>query len=419
LIMIIFDPSNLTAIFAANALVSFGAAYVFFLILGFYHLSFRIKALASLFLLITFYFNEAPYICLEPFVNIFGLLSIYFLLKWKTKRHFLHLLIVGIFISLSFLSKQYGILYAPFAGLFVSINSHNFSSFFKGGLLLFTGFIIPISLLIVFYLALRVPAEAFLSSLIDSSYGKRSILFYFSSTARFGIKSCLPFILLPFIYRTLPKPIQKDIICFLLLLFALSFVFYIQNYPHYTLLLLPIAFILTAIMLAFLQKTGTKTLYFSFLGVVIIAVFYNLTTCFLWFQRNKEIWNRSRQIQTAQQILKITDKNKKAFLFSNPEYYFLCGFKPALPEKYGYTFIKAFQPRQIKEIISASDVLIVDKRNNFIIDYPETQTFKEHPLPSSFLSVLTQKRVSTSENRTVEKLRKPAIFTKFSKEKCL
>ena len=102
--------------------------------------------LANIFLLLML-FNDGRYVILEPLSVMFQLLALLFYLNFEKSKLFLHLFFSGLWISLAFLSKQYGLFIAIPVGIALLQNAE---PKIKQILSIGIGFLIPLVLLFLF-----------------------------------------------------------------------------------------------------------------------------------------------------------------------------------------------------------------------------------------------------------------------------
>lgn len=184
-----------------------------------------------LFLLTVFCCDGTEFI-LEPYLLLFSFCSI--LCIYKEKYFF-----SGIFIALSFLSKQYGLIYFPvFLILLYYEKKLNVKSFINYSL----GFLIPqivFLLFIVFYTG--VSAESLISQLLGKQYDFDSSTFEVGLLQYFlGGKVLISLILVYFF----SIKIKRDYYLLFIMLFLTLIPTFIKTYQHYFLITFPIFFLI-------------------------------------------------------------------------------------------------------------------------------------------------------------------------------
>jgi hypothetical protein len=320
-----------------------------------------IPALASLMYLLMSFHSDGSFFVLEPFVNLFGLLSLLLYLSFRNYNSY-YMLVPGILGALSFFCKQYGLVYSLAVPFLLMIDNKNVSSAFKRIFLYAIGYAIPFIAFILYYRIEGCGLREIITIYSGNGYGLRSIDAYLS-----GIYTLIKIygIFLPFSFWVLiKKGIRNHILIYLYLIFGFSLQFFFYKFPHYYILLIP-HLIISAVIIYESLKEKRKLLFsfiFLFLFILIMNVYASILTIRNFSVSNgifKE--NITEQTRNSIQIRNYVGKNDKVLLFNFDlaSYYFLCNLNPPLEKKYGIIFFGLVSPDKYLENIIHTDYVLI------------------------------------------------------------
>jgi hypothetical protein len=320
-----------------------------------------IPALASLMYLLMSFHSDGSLFILEPFVNLFGLLSLLFYLSFRNYNSY-YMLVPGILGALSFFCKQYGLVYSLAVPFLLMIDNKNVSSAFKRIFLYSIGYAIPFIAFILYYRIEGCRLREIITIYSGSGYGQRSIGAYFS-----GLYTLIKIygIFLPFSFWVLiKKGIRNHILIYLYLIFGFSLQFFFYKFPHYYILLIPYLILSAAIIYESLKERQKLLLTFFFLLIftLIINIYANILTLKIFSGSNGIIKeNYTEQIKNSIQIRNYVGENDKVLLFNFDltSYYFLCNLSPPLEKKYGIIFFGLVSPDKYLENIIHTDYVLI------------------------------------------------------------
>ncbi|WP_155827763.1 hypothetical protein [Gillisia sp. JM1] len=195
----------------------------------------------SLFLFITVLSSEGGYINLEVYIMMFVFISFWLLMN----KYFFW---TGLFLSLGFFSKQYGLLnFLPFLLLVLIYHKYQYKNFIN----FLSGALVPLLLFLIYFVLIQdVSFLSLLEQLNGKSYingksygqtGMASSKSLFSILA--GSKVFTLLLILLFFLKI--KPLNNKIDAVLILSVVVNLIpVFIQNFEHYFILSFPYIFIL-------------------------------------------------------------------------------------------------------------------------------------------------------------------------------
>jgi len=322
LLYLLIDSPSYHYFLIFQYLVIFISTGILFLISKKLELNNRASIFLCLFLFIAVLSSDGIYINLEVYILLFVLLSFWFLIK---KQFFW----TGIFLALSFFSKQYGILnFLPF---FLLVGFYH--GFDKKYVINFViGATIPLLAFLVYFLLIEnVSFLNLIEQLSGSGYGKSGVSStksVFSLIAGFKVFLLLIFPL--FFLRINPFKNKIDGILIIGILVNLIPVL-IKNFPHYFILTYPYIFILMARNYKNFDK---RFLLISNLMLIIISVLL-----FLRIFRYKDVYEE--QLRVAEKYKNEYPVSSEVFLSGKIRYLYILNnyHNPALKEAgYSYDF---------------------------------------------------------------------------------
>ncbi|QWR76548.1 ArnT family glycosyltransferase [Candidatus Magnetomonas plexicatena] len=277
---------------------------------------------------------DGPWFVMEPFVNLFSLSAVYFLLNPTLIGAFAS----GVCLMLSVMSKQYGFLILPVLSAMLFIKDTGFDK--KGGLLrtLFFAFgFFTAALTLVYFLHLNV--TSFISQISGQGYVKAGVLNML--TGIFSVRGVWIIGVLALSVIMLLKKYD-----FYLLIFSVLCLFhitplYVRTYAHYFQLCLPYAVILLAYIVKRLffdehfqgkrREALAAVLVVTLMGPVSAAVYVPLRYAMSITEKN-EILLIAKEINT------IVPQRSPALVVNATEFYYYCNLYPPTKEE-GYHVI--------------------------------------------------------------------------------
>lgn len=343
--------------------------------------------LASLTFLFLSYKYEGLCIVLEPFV-VFWLLGATWAF-FNPKPGILMPLFAGICTSMAILSKQYAFAFLPILTFYLIWGDQKHKRWYS-----ILGLMIPWVCCFAWFSAFAdlSPQNLWEIWMNNDSYGERSV-----SKA---IKAFLFFLLiaLPHIFAV---PFTKDFIAINQLYFrklfkigALSLAFlglgvslYIEQYPHYFLLIIPFGILLGVYM--WVSVKGELDEWLSFLNtsfankVVLIGLALTLMVVSLRFVRtipgllSANDKARKAQISISEEVKRHVPPESEVLLLS---YYsqwlnYTNSYQPVLPKTYGYAFPENQSDDQLAELIQAATIILTESYD--LEQYPRYQQLME------------------------------------------
>lgn len=323
----------------------------------------KIAWLTGLIFLILYYYFDGAYFILETFSLCCGLTAMVLLIEKNLSvwRCFLS----GVCCAFAFLSKQYGLLFSGFIGVFVLASDVEWKKRILFCSQVFGGFFIVIILFVALYYFSGLEPKELVLSLSAGSYGDQSIKLYFEGV----IKCCKLFLFLLFLpFLFVGKSFKnKNIIWACLTGLILATVqFYFNVFPHYFLFLLPFVLILFIILLQMLKRQYFSRLSFLlFIAIAFTSFVIPLQTVYKDTKSLVKHDLRASQEQTAERLRHVVQDYgiMSALCYWNTiQYYGLCPLTPSAITEYGFKFGSDTEESLIKRLKDA-DCFIVNKVN--------------------------------------------------------
>jgi hypothetical protein len=302
---------------------------------------------------------DGNHIMLEPLSVFFLLCGLYFycssLFVLKNSRLFF----AGLFISLSFLSKQYGLFLLFPLGIHVILHK---KEIVKKGILLALGFSIPI-LMFTFYLiqngisliqALNFIFGNGLKIDVGNGTGRTFTLFTYSLGYIFFFLCNAYLIVVLLAVKKAWRDIAKEKSIFVIT-FPFSFLVLVSaSYVHYFQYILPFSILLFVAVLPYFKDNLKKWIMPSFLfSLAFIAV-----VSIVSFSTKKVKFDK-QQIE-KQALLSAVPAQSKVFLDGiSPAYYFLCDYNSIKLNKIGYTFPGYFYTNTLTDNLELGAYIII------------------------------------------------------------
>lgn len=382
-------------------------AYVIYPLIGFFFYKvlayFDVKKNRRLFftlVLITANFTlEGFHILLEPYVLLFQLIALSILLVYKTNRWML--LLSGIFVFLAFFSKQYGIFILPAFLYFLYNEANNRRNFLFCALFLCIGFLIPLFLLGIYFVAFEgLTAQNFICRLFGISALKGDEYITGIGYSLKGLMERLwqfvlkfPFIImipLVFIRKKGKIPSKKTRFSLLLLLGSLSQL-YFAYYDHYFQLITPYAIIVVVRLYKRRHKSQYRILQVFSLFFIVVS-FFKLYNNYKY----KKVIHEEQSINIP--VLKsVLPENEKVYLYSiSTSYYFLCKYDSPNFETLGYKFPSELTINKIQESLKKGSYIVIGPKFAHLKEFKDYQVISgltlkrevKRDLTDTYISVL-------------------------------
>ena len=325
----IFGDSYMCAIIVLY-LIQFVNAYLIYKILLTQLKSKEWSWLSALLFLLYSLFLDGKYYLLEPFVLLFGLISIKLLLK-ETKRY---LFLVGFLCFCSFWSKQYGLGFICLA-LFYEVIKHRFSrQTLTNTLLILSGFVVG-GILFVGFLLFQGADPSRILTLSGSDYERDGISGLVQAYKFLTIVMpvwILALMVLLFNFRKL----SNHRLLFLSIMGFLGFMlpFYVRFYYHYYILALPFLMFIVFLAPTFLSKRTWKK---SFVGMVFLSTMIPICYVYSGDKDLNRVRLRVQQENVSDKLSALIPSGEKDVFVSQDLMYsvLLNHYTPPLIKKYG------------------------------------------------------------------------------------
>ena len=399
LIFYFSDSISLPIVFSYFLLIYLFLAVLFYKITFFISTKKKINLISTLLFISLLLILEGIHVLLEPYVLLFQFLAIYTLLKYKNKSK-KYFLFVGVFVFLSFFSKQYGLFVLPAILYLIFKFSNKLTEFLKSSLYLFLGLFVLLLFFIVFYCFYKdAQIKEFLYQLlgIPALSGDELItnIGYSLNGLKNSIKRILkvfPFIILLFLFIPLirKRKINELNIFFFILFISSCSVLSFAYYPHYFQLVIPYLLLLI-ISLPQLQEKKHQMI-FLLLFLMFLKGFYS---------RFKITHEYKKVAYTRQKVnVKILDnylnKGDKVYLQAiSPAYYFLCKYDSPNFGDLGYKFPIELTLKRINLGLPKGSFIIVEPELKKNKEFKNYVVFKELSLYEKDVVIL--KKIENAE----------------------
>lgn len=246
-------------------LIQFLNAFIIFLIGSRLKLKSTSKHVAVFTYLTQALFFEGRFYLLEPYSVLFGLLSFFTILKQTPSIY--NYIGAGALAALSFFSKQYGLGFIFIILLYVLLkNKPDKKQMLKSALLTLFGFGL---VFFIYHLLFYLHTKTF-ASLINQGTNGYEIRGGITGVFRAIIDNFKFFpwlLIIPIVYKHLKENIKEVVIFSFFGIIGFSFQFYVRDYLHYSLLIVPFSIIILMIIIDHLSiKQSSIILIFITLG---------------------------------------------------------------------------------------------------------------------------------------------------------
>ena len=353
----------------------------------------KLAWLSGLVFLVFYYYLEGAYLILESFSLCFGLVSLLLLLG--ERGSFWRMFLAGVFSAFSFLTKQYGVLFAGVIGLMMLFSHDNWKKRLRNCISAMFGFCGVIAVFFLLFFISGLKPDKLIEALSGGGYGGQSIKMYVEGVVR-SVR-LFPFLLfVPCLFFNKEENELSLIIGCIAGLLMASIQFYFNVFSHYYIFMIPFVLVLAVLLWKRLNQKKLSRMWsllcygFMFVSVAIpMQEIYNSSKTLI--KHNL----REPQIQTANQIRQIVDTYdcKSALCYWNTiQYYGLCPLQPSRMKEYGFSFGYDTEETYVERLKDA-DCFIV--RNEDIQSLSQQDAFY-HCLTEDFSLVKDEKLKSTS-----------------------
>lgn len=354
-----------------NILISIGSTVIFYKILNIVSNRKKVNLFLSLFLLLLNLVLDGKYVLLEPLSVLFQLFAIYFYLKYIKESGFKKIFLVGVFICLAFLSKQYGVFVLMPIGIDIIFRNRIRS---LGSVIVYfsVGFVIPLLIFFCYLSFYEVDIVEFLKYVlgkgIDIDIGNGTGV----GTTFFSYPMDLLYILLfNFYVLIIPVLVIKNRgnldnykWLFLLLPITSLSVLYFANYWHYYQYIVPFWVLLLAYLLKLDKVYKYKRIWFlTFSFSILVMAMYSILT----FKGKEE--KIAQQHLTAETLNEIIPEGSRVYLDGpSQSYYYLCELESINLKKIAFAFPGYFYPETIANNMKTGSFLVIphNKRDTYI-----------------------------------------------------
>ncbi len=317
--------------------------------------------LANIFLLLML-FNDGRYVILEPLSVMFQLLALLFYLNFEKSKLFLHLFFSGLWISLAFLSKQYGLFIAIPVGIALLQNAE---PKIKQILSIGIGFLIPLVLLFLFIQTSSFSILDFVTSIL----GKGVHLDKGNGTGmELDIQSKMMFVLIFLATNLYVILIPLNVLkvkknphyrMFLIALLSSFMVLFFAFYQHYFIYIIPYFLLVFGLQSAAIQTTSFQYKTLILLLISTGLILYSVTAS---FNRKKEVY--FAQVRYTKELNKVVPPQSNVYLDGvSPSYFYLAQYNSIHSKNVGYCFPGYLFASTIVANMKKGDYLITSKQN--------------------------------------------------------
>jgi len=330
----------------------------------------------SSFFLLGSLFLDGRYILLEPLSVFFQLLVVNLYLKSNHLRQFF---LIGIFICLAFLSKQFGLFILAPIGIDILVRKENA---IKKIVLIGIGMLIP---LIVFYIYLSqidLSVEQFVYFIlgqgnnldVGTGTGKDFVLLDFIKAPLYFLMQHLYLLLIPILIFKNSKILNNHFYFLSLLVLSSLLVLYFAVYSHYFQYVLPYALLLFVYLVNYNKNKRLEKISFS-LFVLSFFVISIISTISFTRKKNQVITQRDG----AKIITSYIKPNSEVYLDGiSPAYYYICNLQSINLKDISFTFPGYYYPKTIfNNLKDGSYIIIAENRYKLYEQFLKNQTVKE------------------------------------------
>lgn len=317
--------------------------------------------LTGFFVLLLLY-NDGRHIILEPLSVVFQLLAFIFYLNYLKTHAVSRLFVMGVCISLAFLSKQYGLFIALPIGLSMLMNRR--ALLIQMAVTTF-GCLIP---LVVFYISIH-NSNYSIADFVQSILGKGFEIDNGNGTGlELDLKSRILFLLI-FIATNLYLVLfpfylnralnTKHFVMIVVALFSSFMVLLFAFYQHYFIYIIPYLLLLFALVI---DQTHTNLFQWKALFLIVLSVVLMTYSFASSFNSKKEIYQS--QLDYARQLNAIVPPNSNVYLSGiMPSFYYCCQFNSIDSKKVSYAFSGYLFTSTIVKYLDKGEYLVLSKES--------------------------------------------------------
>lgn len=361
----LIDPTDSRHHLFINILVMLLSSFILFKILNSILQNKKLNILFCIQFFTICLIYDGAFLMLEPTSILFLLLALYCYLKQRNTTNNYFLFCTGIFISLSFFSKQYALFILLPIGIDLILNR---KQFIKKSIILGLGVAFPIALLFAFYSFNGVDFMQYIKYIsgkgvnLDSGNGT-GLNSSFNSTGLINYLVLMIFVLfVPYLLKNKKQDIKNKVFFVLLLVSAFS-VFIFASYYHYFQYLFPFTLILIAYALSSTKSFSTKKIFHA--SLIISTIMLVLLTVKSITGQKKYY---ERQAINEKILLEVIPKNETVYISGiRPAFYHLGNYKSINLKDIGYSFPGYFFPETIIKNLQKGNYLVLTK--NYLNDY--------------------------------------------------
>jgi hypothetical protein len=347
-----------------NVIFMFLNGIIFYKIISTFSQKILMNYIFALILILNFLLLDGAHFMLETISVFFQLLSLKYYFDFKKNNNLRLLFIVGFLISLSFLSKQYGLfLIIPiFFDLFFN-RYHKLLNIFYLSL----GLIIPISFISLYLMSFGLSIKECVLCLLgmysklDSGIGTgiNYTVNDFTNTFKIFLKFNYYIYAIPvFIGYIIYNRLRINYFYFFLFLSSFSVLIF-ASAPHYYQYIIPY---LLLFLIYLYQKVESKQIKILF----IFALFYSLIPAFIKFnlyekQRKEQIL--SQNIIANKLVDYIPEKSKVYLDGVSPALYYINKYQSINLLNVGYTFSGYLEPITLIKNANINSIFVVNQKN--------------------------------------------------------
>lgn len=325
-----------------------------FLILRKQKVSLKWAWFGSLLFIMNCFVFEGLFYVLEPFVVLFGLLSLFFVQR-NTKKD---LLLAGLFCACSFLCKQYGLGFLCLNVIYVVVQNNYSKHGVRGFFFILSGFIVGIVLFVMTMMAQGVtPAQ--MLDLSGSNYEKNGLGSFISAWI-YLLKRVAPVYLAMSVAAWYYKKVIRNGFWIVSLFGIIGFVLpcMVRFYIHYLLLALPFIVFLVVYSISQIQNKHFKVAYIILLIVTTLRPFVYI------IETDRRLINedlRKEQEMTSQKIAEYIPLNQPNVFVSSRALpiSLINSYQPPLLGKYGMSNGFVDRPEEVMDLLTHSDFALL------------------------------------------------------------
>ncbi|MFD2550309.1 phospholipid carrier-dependent glycosyltransferase [Bizionia sediminis] len=336
-----------------------GSGFILYHILSHFKIPRILQTFLALFFIILCFTHDGNHIMLEPISVFFQLCALYLYIQHRAGSSFNKLFFIGIFLGLSFLTKQYALFLLAPIGIDILLRRKDI---LKHIAIIGVGLIFPIFILFIYYYFNDMPVGVFIKNIL----GKGVNLDIGTGTgigSPFKLSYLISFLLANAFVVMIPFLIKRsqsntpDLVFYTLLAASSFSVFLFAAYSHYFQYTFPYVLIVFAYAASSVPDI-TKNRIFQILCLIALIKIGLLTASTVKHQRR----NFKQQAHTLQVIKTHIPSGSRVYLSGpSPAYYYLGNFKSIQLDRIGFSFPGYFYPESIISAMEKNDYLAISE----------------------------------------------------------